>query len=67
MNTSFPNELEKFLVDEETLLSFEETVNLKDSCPNKVKKLVPTLSSVITQLVGLVEKKEVHHRGCNET
>lgn len=58
MNTSFPNELEKLLVDEETLLSFEETVKLKDFCPNKVKKLVPDLSSVITKLVGLVEKKK---------
>ena len=58
MFSSLPTNLSKLFVNEKELLSFESTVKLKDFCPNRIKKLVPELYSVIDNLISLVEKKK---------
>lgn len=57
MFSSAPILEDKLSVDERKILSFESTVKLKDFCPERIKKIVPELSSTINNLISLVKKK----------
>ena len=58
MRSSLPTKLIKLVVNEKSLLSFQESVLLKDFCPHKIKEKYPELVPVIDALIAKIPQRK---------